>query len=245
MSHALKLGVNIDHVATLRQARHTLYPDPVDAARICAEAGAHSITVHLREDRRHIQDRDVEILCRERMLPINLEMGNHPEIVDIALKLKPDEICLVPERRQELTTEGGLNVTGQFDVLRETVERMSDAGIIVSLFIDPDPAQIKASALTGAAYIELHTGTFCDHHDEQELNRLIEGARMASQYGLKVNAGHGINLENIQDILRLPHLDVLNIGHSIVSRAVLHGMKAAVTEMIEAMKSYRGGALSP
>ena len=245
MSGTLKLGVNIDHVATLRQARRTSYPDPVDAARICAAAGAHGLTVHLREDRRHIQDRDVEALCRERMLPVNLEMGNHPEIVGIAMQLKPDEVCLVPEKREELTTEGGLDVAGNFDALRETVEALSGAGITISMFIDPAPEQIKASALLGAPYIELHTGTYCDHREEKELQRLIDGARLAHQYGLKVNAGHGITVDNVAGILRIPHLDVLNIGHSIVSRAVLIGMKSAVEEMLLAMRAYTGGDASP
>jgi pyridoxine 5-phosphate synthase len=245
MSTLLKLGVNIDHVATVRQARGTVYPDPVDAARLCAEAGAHSLTVHLREDRRHIQDRDVERLARDRILPLNLEMGNHPDIVGIALDLKPAEVCLVPEKRAELTTEGGLDVDGQFDAVNETVTRLADAGIVVSLFIDPDPRQIKAAALCGAPYIELHTGAYCDHGSPAELQRLIEGARLAHRHGLRVNAGHGINLQNIAGILRIPHLDVLNIGHSIVARAVLIGMKAAVREMMDAMAAYRGGEPAP
>jgi len=245
MSTLLKLGVNIDHVATVRQARGTEYPDPVDAARLCAEAGAHSLTVHLREDRRHIQDHDVERLARDRILPLNLEMGNHPEIIDIALALKPDEVCLVPEKRQELTTEGGLDVDGQFDAINETVSRLSGAGIVVSLFIDPDPRQIKASALCGAPFVELHTGTYCDHGQASELTRLIEGAMMAKRHGLRINAGHGINLQNIDGILRIPHLEVLNIGHSIVARAVLVGMKSAVREMLDAMAAYRGGDPAP
>jgi len=241
MNASLKLGVNIDHVATVRQARRTVYPDPVEAARRCAAAGAHGITVHLREDRRHIQDHDVERLAAERLLPLNLEMGNHPEIVAIALALKPDEVCLVPEKRQELTTEGGLDVDGQFDAVNETVSRLSEAGIAVSLFIDPDPRQIKAAALSGAPFIELHTGTYCDHGAAAGLARVIGGARLAHRHGLRVNAGHGINLDNLAGILRLPHLEVLNIGHSIVARAVLVGMEAAVREMLDAMAAYRGG----
>ncbi len=245
MSSSLKLGVNIDHVATLRQARRTVYPDPVEAARLCAAAGAHGITVHLREDRRHIQDHDVERLAAERLLPLNLEMGNHPEIVAIALALKPEEVCLVPEKRQELTTEGGLDVDGQFDAVNETVSRLSEAGIAVSLFIDPEPRQIKAAALCGAPFVELHTGTYCDHGSASELDRLIEGARLAHRHGLRVNAGHGINLANLPGILRIPHLDVLNIGHSIVARAVLVGMPSAVREMLDAMAAYRGGEPAP
>lgn len=245
MSARIKLGVNIDHVATLRQARGTVYPDPVEAARLCAEAGAHGLTVHLREDRRHIQDRDVVALKRAAILPLNLEMGNHPDIVRIALQIKPEEACLVPERREELTTEGGLDVAGKFDAVNATVETLGDAGIAVSLFIEPDADQIKAAALTGAPYIELHTGKYCEHGEERELRRLIDGARLARQYGLKVNAGHGINMQNIDRILRMPHLEVLNIGHSIVARAVMIGMKAAVQEMLGAMSRYAGGEPAP
>ncbi len=241
----LKLGVNIDHVATLRQARLAAYPDPLEAARLCAAAGAHGLTVHLREDRRHIQDRDVRMLKEAAILPLNLEMGNNPEIVRIALEVKPDEVCLVPEKRQELTTEGGLDADGQFDALNETVERLKDAGIIVSLFIDPDPRQIRAAALMGVSFVELHTGTYCDHGSVGELLRLMDGARMAHQYGLRVNAGHGINLENIAGILRIPHLEVLNIGHSIIARAVMCGMAEAVREMRAAMAAYQGGEPAP
>jgi pyridoxine 5-phosphate synthase len=241
VKNTLKLGVNIDHVATLRQVRRTVYPDPVEAARLCALAGAHSLTIHLREDRRHIQDRDVYALKKQNILPLNLEMGNHPDIVKIALEVHPEEVCLVPEKRQELTTEGGLDVDGQFDLLNDTIGKLTDAGIVVSLFIDPDPRQIKAAALSGAPYVEFHTGTFCDHRSAADLQRLVDGARMAHQHGLKVNAGHGINLDNISDILRIPHLDVLNIGHSIVARAVLVGMQNAVREMMDAMAAYTGG----
>jgi pyridoxine 5-phosphate synthase len=243
--NALKLGVNVDHVATVRQARRAAYPNPLEAAECCAKAGAYGITVHLREDRRHIQDHDVWALKAWGKLPLNLEMGNHPEIVKIALEVKPDEVCLVPEKRQELTTEGGLDVAGQFDALRDTVERLGAAGVAVSMFIDPAPEQIEASAKLGAPYIELHTGAYCDHTTEDELARLIEGARIAHQLGLRVNAGHGINLDNIHAILRIPHLDVLNIGHSIVARAVMVGMEAAVLEMMDAMSAYRGGEPAP
>lgn len=242
MSAPLKLGVNIDHVATVRQARKTVYPDPLDAAKICAAAGAHGITVHLREDRRHIQDHDVRAVKAWGGLPVNLEMGNHPEIVAIALDVKPDEVCLVPEKRQELTTEGGLDVAGQFAALEKTVHALRDAGVVVSMFIDPDPAQIQASAKLGAPFVELHTGTYCDHGQPEELDRLIRGARLAHDLGLRVNAGHGINLDNIAGILRIPHLEVLNIGHSIVARAVLVGMAAAVREMLDAMAGYHGGS---
>lgn len=240
----MRLGVNIDHVATLRQVRGTRYPDPVEAARLCAAAGAHGITVHLREDRRHIQDRDVERLAAERMLPFNLEMANAAEIVAIALRLKPDEVCLVPERRQELTTEGGLDAAGQFAALQPTVRALSDAGIEVSLFIAPDPRQIDAAVRLGAPVIELHTGTYCESTGAAaaaELARLIEGARLAHRAGLKVNAGHGINCENLPGILRMPHLDTLNIGHSIVARAVFVGLRAAIAELSEGMSAYAGG----
>lgn len=240
----LKLGVNIDHVATLRQVRGACYPDPREAARCCAAAGAHGLTVHLREDRRHIQDRDVEQLARDRLLPLNLEMANSAEILAIALRLKPDEACLVPERRQELTTEGGLDAAGQERALRETVTALAGAGIMVSLFIAPDPAQIEAAARLRVPCIELHTGTFCEATGAAagaELERLIAGARLAHRLGLQVNAGHGINLHNLPGLLRLPHLDTLNIGHSIVARAVLVGMEAAVREMLAGLAAYRGG----
>ena len=240
----MKLGVNIDHVATLRQTRKTSYPDPLDAVKLCAASGANSITVHLREDRRHIQDEDVYVLKRAAVLPLNLEMANTPGIVKIALDVKPGEVCLVPERREELTTEGGLDAAGQLNALRPSIQAMSKAGIVVSLFVEPDVRQIRAAVELGAPYVELHTGTFCEARGakaKEELTRLVEGAKQAHDVGLKVNAGHGINLENIEHILEIPHLDTLNIGHSIVARAVLVGMKEAVREMLNAMKKYRGG----
>lgn len=243
MNRSLKLGVNIDHIATLRQARGTVYPDPLEAAGICAGAGAVSITVHLREDRRHIQDADVYRLSRECPLPINLEMADAPEIVRIALDVKPAEVCLVPEKRRELTTEGGLDIIGNFQSLAKTVGRLQDNGSAVSLFIDADEKTIKASAETGARAVELHTGTFCDavHPAEAErsLSRLITGAEYAYSLGLQVNAGHGINLGNIAEILKIPRLDTLNIGHSIIARAVFTGLENAVGEMLAAMSKYR------
>ena len=172
----MELGVNVDHIATVRQARGTVYPSPVDAANLAAEAGAHGITVHLREDRRHIQDADVFAMRKEQPLPLNLEMGNHPEIVDIALQVLPDEVCLVPEKREELTTEGGLDVVGNFEALETSCERFRDAGIQVSLFIDPDPAQVEAAAKLKAPIIELHTGTFCEKEGSE---RLVEKDRAA------------------------------------------------------------------
>ncbi len=241
----MKLGVNIDHVATLRQARGTLYPDPLDAARLCREAGAHGLTVHLREDRRHIQDDDVKRLSRAGILPLNLEMSLAPEIVKFALRVKPDEACLVPERRRELTTEGGLDVLGQRARVARSVAALRDAGVLVSLFIAPDARQIRAAREVGAPFVELHTGAFCDARGaaaKRELQRLVRGAELANELGLRVNAGHGINLSNIDRILRIPHLDTLNIGHSIVARAVLVGMKEAVAEMLKAMSKHRGGA---
>lgn len=241
----MRLGVNIDHVATLRQARGTRYPDPLDAARLCASAGAHGITVHLREDRRHIQDRDVERLAAERVLPLNLEMANSAEILAIAQRLRPEEACLVPERRQELTTEGGLDAAGQRTALAPTVAALRDAGIAVSLFIAPEPRQIEAAVALGAPCIELHTGSFCETTGaaaEAELRRLIDAARLAHDAGLQVNAGHGINRDNLPDILRIPHLDTLNIGHSIVARAVFVGLREAVAEMLRGMTAYRANS---
>jgi pyridoxine 5-phosphate synthase len=249
MEKMLKLGVNIDHVATLREARYRGLghgePDPVAAAVICEAAGAQGITAHLREDRRHIQDRDVWRLRETIKTRLNLEMANAPEIVGIALKLKPEIVCIVPERRLEVTTEGGLDVAGAEKALTETCRRMKDAGIEVSLFIAPDEKQIEASARTGAQFIELHTGRFAeDFHDaakgEAEVQRLIAGAKQAHALGLQVNAGHGLNLENLPTLFRVPHLVELNIGHSIVSRAVFVGMEQAVKEMLAVMKGYRG-----
>jgi pyridoxine 5-phosphate synthase len=239
----MKLGVNIDHVATLRQARGTAYPDTLDAARICAKAGAVSITVHLREDRRHIQDADVYRLKEQCPLPINLEMANSNEIIAIALDVKPAEICLVPEKRQELTTEGGLDVISQFQTLENTVKKLQDNGSVVSLFVEPDEQILEASAKTGAKVVELHTGSYCDATDPakavQLLKKLVAGAECAHALGLQVNAGHGINLENIGGILKIPYLDTLNIGHSIVARAVFQGLENAVREMICAMHPAR------
>jgi pyridoxine 5-phosphate synthase len=240
----LKLGVNIDHVATLRQARGTDYPSVQEAARRCEAAGAEGITIHLREDRRHIQDADVYALRQSLQVPMNLEMANTPGIVNVALDVKPREVCLVPEKREELTTEGGLDVAGQIDELRPTVEALASAGVSVSLFIDPDPLQIEASAALGVPYVELHTGTFCDAAGQSasdELERLVCGARLAASVGVKVNAGHGINLDNIAGVLRMPHLDTLNIGHSIVAHAVFVGLENAVRDMIAAMAAYDGG----
>jgi pyridoxine 5-phosphate synthase len=243
----LRLGVNIDHVATVREARYRGRdhgePDPLAAALLCEAAGAHGITAHLREDRRHIQDRDIRQLRGAIKTPLNLEMANAPEIVTIALEVKPAIVCFVPERRQEVTTEGGLDVAGQTRALAETRRRMNGAGIDVSLFIAPDPAQIQAAAEVGAQFIELHTGAFAErfaqkHGWEVELDRLIAGAKQARALGLKVNAGHGLNYQNLPRLYAVPHLVELNIGHSIISRAVAVGLPTAVKEMLVLMGKY-------
>jgi pyridoxine 5-phosphate synthase len=245
----LKLGVNIDHVATLREARYRGRgfgkPSPVETARICEAAGAHGITAHLREDRRHIQDRDVWELREKIETRLNLEMANLPEMAGIALKLRPEIVCIVPERRLEVTTEGGLDVVAAEKSLTETRMKMNDAGIEVSLFIAPDEKQIEASARTGSQFIELHTGQFAESFGDErkrevELQRLIAGAKQAHTLGLKVNAGHGLNYANLTALMRVPHLVELNIGHSLVSRAVFIGLEKAVQEMLALMKNYRG-----
>jgi pyridoxine 5-phosphate synthase len=245
----LKLGVNIDHVATLREARYRGNPpgepDPVAAALLCEEAGAHGITAHLREDRRHIQDRDVWRLRELIKTRLNFEMANAPEIVAIALKLKPEIVCLVPERRQEVTTEGGLDVAGNRAALSETCKKMRDAGIEVSMFITPDPEQVEASTQVGAQFVEFHTGAFAEQFNRKrernvELERLIAAAAQAHAAGLQVNAGHGLNYENLPLLHTVPHLVELNIGHSIVSRAITVGMAGAVREMLQLMNGYAG-----
>ena len=239
----MKLGVNVDHVATLRQARGTIYPDPLDAAIIVARAGAHGITAHLREDRRHIQDDDIYRLKSLQPLPLNLEMANVPEIVDFALEINPDEVCLVPEKRQELTTEGGLDVVGQYEQLCPTVDRLLCAGIEVRLFVDPDTVTLEACRQMGVSVVELHTGSYCDADANEQpewLEKLIMGAQTAHELGLQVNAGHGITVDNIGGILCMPHLAMLNIGHSLVSRAVFLGMQKAVEEMLSAIADYQG-----
>lgn len=240
----LRLGVNIDHVATLRQARGTGYPDLVEAARVSLRSGAHGITVHLREDRRHIQDADVLALRALPGVPLNLEMANVREILALALEVRPDEVCLVPERRQERTTEGGLDVAGQEQAFRPCVEALRGAGIAVSLFIEADRRQLEAAARLGAPYVELHTGRYCDLSGTAaaaELDRLVEGGRIGAALGLRVNAGHGINPANLSGILEIPNLDTLNIGHSLVSHAVFVGLQEAVRAMRAAMDAYRGG----
>ena len=247
----LKLGVNIDHVATLRQARyrsaHELAgaipePDPVWAAIEAELAGAHAITVHLREDRRHIQDRDVRLIRQTIRTRLNLEMADVAEIVAIAEGVKPDEVCLVPENRQEVTTEGGLNVAGASKSLAGTVARLKKAGIAVSLFVDPDERQIRSSADAGADFVELHTGSYANarNEDEQiaEIKKLAAASQLAHKLGLRVNAGHGLNYQNTPGILAVPHLETLNTGHSIVSRALFVGLRQAIAEMLALMAPH-------
>jgi len=242
----LLLGVNIDHVATLRQARYALLPespnaepDVVAAAKEAKAGGADSITVHVRGDRRHMQDADVFRVREEVDIPLNLELGITDEMLDLALRLKPDFACLVPETREEVTTEGGLDVVSLFGATKEAVKRLQNAGIKVSLFIDPIPEHIQEAARTGADMIELHTGAFANAVDKSsEVARLVAAAELGHQLGLQVNAGHGINYENLPEVLNIPYLAELNIGHSIVSRAITVGMRTAVAEMLEGMKSY-------
>ncbi len=251
MARTLKLGVNIDHVATLRQARystmptaHNVEPDLLAAAQLCLDAGADSITMHLREDRRHIQDADVFRVREQLSAPLNLEMGATPEILEIGLQIKPDFVCLVPENRQEVTTEGGLDAIGNAAELQPIIRRLQDNGTRVSLFIDPDPAQVAKSAELGAEMIELHTGAFANGAPEgclDELSGLVAAARLGHEAGLQVNAGHGINLTNLPALLRVPHLAELNVGHHLVSRAILTGIRQSVAEMLEVMAGYSGG----
>ncbi len=234
------LGVNIDHVATLRNARGGVEPDVLEAARICEQCGASSVTTHLREDRRHIKDVDVEMIMREIKTDLNLEMAVTAEMGKIALRIKPHSVCLVPEKRQEVTTEGGLDVAGQLEKITKFVKPLKDAGILVSLFIDPSEEQVKASAQTGAQFIELHTGcysnAFGNEDEEVEFTKLKNAAKLAQSLGLRVNAGHGLNYENVHRMHEIEGLYELNIGHSIISRAVFVGLEKAVVEMKELIK---------
>jgi len=234
----LLLGVNIDHVATIRQARGTDYPSVLQAAAVAEEAGADAITVHLREDRRHIQDEEVEALCRQVSTRVNLEMAVTDEMLAIAEANRPADACLVPEKRQELTTEGGLDVITQFAQVRAACHRLRDAGIRVSLFVDPDPAQLQAAADCGAPVVELHTGAYAEEtgdRQEQELQRLRRAAEIGEDLGLQVNAGHGLHYENVHPIVDLPQVVELNIGHAIVARALFVGLGQAVREMRDLM----------
>ncbi|RTR05981.1 pyridoxine 5'-phosphate synthase [Halomonas nitroreducens] len=228
------LGVNIDHIATLRQARGTRYPDPVQAALLAEEAGADGITVHLREDRRHIQERDVRLLAEVLNTRMNLEMAVTEPMLALAEEIHPAHVCLVPEKREELTTEGGLDVAGGYDVVASACHRLAEAGCEVSLFIDPEPSQIEAAARAGAPVIELHTGAYaeaCGAEAAREHARLVAAAEMAGELGLTVNAGHGLHYHNVEAIAAIPGLHELNIGHAIIARALFVGLKEAVAEM--------------
>jgi len=248
MPSNLHLGVNVDHVVTLRQARYrqmlespNAEPSVLAAALLAEQAGAHSITIHLRADRRHIQDADVFLLRQEIKTMLNLEMGNTAEILAIALKAKPDFVCMVPENREEVTTEGGLDVAGQREALKATVSALEANGTRVSMFIDPDPAQLRASAEIGASMIELHTGTFANHFGAEraaEVARLKAAAELGQSLGLQINAGHGLTTSNLPELWSVPHLAELNIGHHIVSRSIFIGLEAAVKEMLAVMATY-------
>ena len=232
--------MNVDHVATLRQARRAGYPDPVVAAALAELAGADQITVHLREDRRHIQERDLNMLRQTVHTRLNLEMAAVQPMVQTALEVKPDEATLVPERREELTTEGGLDVVGQRDSIRRVARQLRDGEILTSLFIDPDAEQVKASHKADAQVIEIHTGRYCDARGEKErqteLSRIVEAAKLGRRLGLKVAAGHGLSYENVRPIVAVEEIEELNIGHAIVARAVLVGMQEAVGAMLELLK---------
>lgn len=236
------LGVNVDHVATLRQARGTRYPDPVQAAFVAEAAGADLITIHLREDRRHIQERDVEILGSTLDTRMNLEMAVTEDMLEFAERLRPEDVCLVPERREELTTEGGLDVAGQPARIRDACARLAAAGVRTSLFIDPDPAQIDAAAEAGAPVIEIHTGRFAEERGrgrDEELARIRDAANRGSGLGLVVNAGHGLGFHNVSDIARIEPIRELNIGHAIIARAVFSGLDRAVRDMRSLMDAAR------
>lgn len=235
----IKLGVNIDHAATLRQARGVDYPNLVEIARLAEQAGAHGITIHLREDRRHIQDADVYALRKTLTTRMNLEMANNPDVVRIALDVCPNEICLVPERRQELTTEGGLDAAGQMESLRPTIEALTKNGSEVSLFIAPDRKQLEAAAALGAPYVELHTGAYANATGDElkrELEAIYDAAAYGQKLGLRVNAGHGLTMANVAPLLTIPNLDTLNIGHSIIAHALFVGIEQSVRDMLTAIK---------
>jgi pyridoxine 5-phosphate synthase len=235
-----KLGLNVDHIATVRQARGGVEPDPVTAAAIGEMAGAEGITIHLREDRRHIQDRDLEILRRTVKTRINLEMAATQEMVRIALRVKPEQVTLVPEKRQELTTEGGLDVILNCKQISDTVKRLKDGGIVVSLFVDPNQEQIKAANKTGTDYIEIHTGTYAEaikwEDQKRELDNIDTAIKLARKVGIGVNAGHGLNYVNIKSLAALGGIEEYNIGHSIIARAMLVGLDRAVRDMVDLIK---------
>lgn len=231
----IKLGLNIDHVATLRQVRGTRYPNVVQAALICEAAGADSITLHLREDRRHIQDRDVEILRDMLQTRMNLESAITQEMLDIALRIKPHDVCFVPERREELTTEGGLDIIGNFESIKKASEKCAQSGIRVSLFVDADEKQLDAARMAGVPVVEIHTGKYADAssvpQQMQELARIERAVKHAHAIGLQVNAGHGLNYHNVQPIVAIPHIIELNIGHAIIAEALFIGLEQAVIKM--------------
>ena len=237
------LGVNIDHIATLRNARGTCYPEPAHLAAIAECAGADGITTHLREDRRHIKDRDVEVLAKTLQTRMNLEMAVTEEMVEIAIATKPAFVCLVPEKREELTTEGGLDVAGNQDKIADAVKRLTDAGIKVSLFVDADEKQLKACSSVGAPYIEIHTGAYADAENDKaqlaELNRIKEGVAFAAGLDLIVNAGHGLNYHNVKPIAAIEEIYELNIGHAIIARAAIDGLEKAVRDMKRLMVEAR------
>lgn len=239
------LGVNVDHVATLRQARRTRYPDPVHAALLAEQAGADSITVHLREDRRHIQDADLEALQSRLLTRMNLELAVSEDIIAIACRIRPADCCLVPERREELTTEGGLDVLRHFAAVASACKRFALQGIRAGLFIDPAAEQVQAAARAGAPVVELHTGAYADavtgEQQAAELHRIREAARIAAAAGLEVHAGHGLNYHNVGPIAAIPEISELNIGHAIVARAIFEGLPAAVARMKQLMRDARGG----
>jgi pyridoxine 5-phosphate synthase len=240
-----RLGVNVDHVATLRQSRRTQYPDPVAAAMLAELAGADQITIHLREDRRHIQERDLQIMRKTVSTRLNLEMAATQDMVKIAYEVKPDVVTLVPERREELTTEGGLDVVSGRDGLRRVVKTLHDADIRVSLFVDPDLDQVKAAHRAEAEVVELHTGRYCDARlpadRGRELARIVDACKAASKLGLEVAAGHGLNYQNVEPVAGIPEIEELNIGHAIVARAVLVGLERAVREMKQLVERARPG----
>ena len=239
----LHLGVNVDHIATLRQARGTTYPEPVHAAAVAEHAGADGITIHLREDRRHIQDRDVYLINHTVQTRLNLEMAVTEEMINIALEVNPAFVCLVPESREELTTEGGLDVVGHKERIADAVAKLSEAGIKVSLFIDPDKDQIQAAADVKAPYIEIHTGLYAeavnDEERDQELATIVEGVEFADSLGIIVNAGHGLHYHNVQPIAAIPQIYELNIGHAIIARASIDGLEKAVRDMKALMDDAR------
>ncbi|HET7922443.1 MAG TPA: pyridoxine 5'-phosphate synthase [Gammaproteobacteria bacterium] len=243
MSDDIRLGINVDHVATLRQARGTRYPDPVEAAQMAETAGADSITVHLREDRRHIQERDVRLLRETLQTRMNLEMAATPAMLEFACEALPEDCCLVPERRQELTTEGGLDVAGQREALASVCAQLAAAGIRVALFIDPEARQVEAASALGAYAVELHTGRYADaltpQVEAEELFRLREAARQAAQLRLSVHAGHGLHYHNVGPVAAIAEISELNIGHAVIARAVMCGMSEAVRDMKRLMRAAR------